>query len=149
MEVTLIASFFGFLASLVPESMKLYQERKDREHELAIMEKQLQQQATGHSQRLEEVRIRAEAIESRALYRTYQTGIRWVDAFNGTVRPALAYAFFILYAGVKSTQLHYFGETIAGPFDKVLLLWNAEDQAIFAAIISFYFGQRAIQRAKG
>jgi hypothetical protein len=29
------------------------------------------------------------------------------------------------------------------------LLWNDEDRAIFAAIISFYFGQRAMRKTMG
>jgi hypothetical protein len=29
------------------------------------------------------------------------------------------------------------------------VLWQAEDQAIFAGIISFYFGQRAMSKLRG
>jgi hypothetical protein len=66
-------------------------------------------------------------------------GIRWVDALNGTVRPVIAYSFFILYALVKGMQFS------AGlPW----LLWTEEDQAIFAGIISFYFGQRAMSKLR-
>ncbi|MBN8531560.1 MAG: hypothetical protein J0L97_06855 [Alphaproteobacteria bacterium] len=100
----------------------------------------MQQQAQGHANRLEEIQTQADIAESRALYRTYNTGIRWVDALNGTVRPVIAYAFFLLYAVVKAMQFSA---------DLPWLLWTEEDQAIFAGIISFYFGQRAMSKMRG
>ncbi|MFO1242038.1 MAG: hypothetical protein U1E36_02395 [Rickettsiales bacterium] len=39
--------------------------------------------------------MNADIAESRALYQTYNTGIRWVDTLNGTVRPVIAYNFFL------------------------------------------------------
>lgn len=97
----------------------------------------MQQQAQGHSNHLEEIQVNADIAESRALYQTYNTGIRWVDVLNCTVCPVIAYSFFLLYATVKLMQFS------AGlPW----LLWTEEDQAIFAGIISFYFGQRAMAK---
>ncbi len=54
-------------------------------------------------------------------------------------RPVIAYSFFILYALVKVMQFSA---------DMPWLLWTAEDQAIFAGIISFYFGQRAMAKLR-
>ncbi|MBL0319353.1 MAG: hypothetical protein IPP74_08720 [Alphaproteobacteria bacterium] len=97
-------------------------------------------QAQGHQEKLEETNAQADIAESQALYKTYTSGIGWVDALNGTVRPVIAYSFFILYATVKvmhfSTNLPW-------------LLWTEEDQAIFSGIISFYFGQRAMSKIHG
>jgi hypothetical protein len=107
MIVTLLGSLFGFLASLVPDVMKMLQDRRDRSHELAILDKQLEQQRLGFSQKLEEIRSHSDTQQSQALYATYRTDIRWVDSFNGSVRPALAYAFFLLYAGVKIAQYQF------------------------------------------
>ncbi len=81
----------------------------------------------------------ADIAESRALYKTYNTGIKWVDVLNGTVRPVIAYSFFILYAVIKAMQFSA---------DLPWLLWTVEDQAIFAGIISFYFGQRAMSKLR-
>lgn len=51
----------------------------------------------------------------------------------------IAYSFFLLYTVVKVMQFS------AGlPW----LLWTEEDQAIFAGIISFYFGQRAMSKLR-
>lgn len=133
--ITLLGSLFGFIAAFVPDLFKIYQSTKDRAHELAIMDRQIAAQKQGAAAKLEEINATASMANFEAIYKTYSTGIRWVDAFNGTVRPALAYAFFVLYAVIK---IMLFRES-----PMPWLLWTEEDQAVFAAIISFYFGQRS------
>lgn len=137
--ITLLGSLLGFLSAAFPDFLKLWRDAADRKHELTILQMQMEQQAQGHINRLEEINVQADIAESRALYRTYSTGIRWVDALNGTVRPVIAYSFFILYAVVKIMQFSA---------DLPWLIWTQEDQAIFAGIISFYFGQRAMSKLR-
>ena len=137
--ITLIGALLGFISSAFPDLLKIWRDAADRKHELAILQMQMEQQRQGHTHRLEEINVQADIAESRALYKTYHTGIKWVDALNGTVRPVIAYSFFILYAVVKAMQFSA---------DLPWLLWTAEDQAIFAGIISFYFGQRAMSKLR-
>lgn len=145
--ITLLGSLLGFFSAAFPELLKLWRDRADRAHELAILDRQMEMQKAGAQQRLEEIRIGADALEAQALYQTYHTHIPWVDALNGTVRPVLAYAFFFLYASVKwaalLAMLSMSAMTLSGAW---VQLWQEEDQAIFAGIISFYFGSRAMRR---
>lgn len=136
--ITLLGALLGFAGSVFPDLLQLARDHQDRKHELHILHMQLEQQQQGHTQRLEEINAQADIAESRALYKTWRADIRWVDALNGTVRPVLAYAFFALYVYVKVVQ------AIHTPWT----LWGAEDQAIFAGIISFYFGQRAMSKVR-
>lgn len=142
--ITLLGAALGFLGSAFPELIKLYQDKKDREHELLVMDKQLAQAAAGHDQRLEEVRIAEESVQMKALYKTWKSDIRWVDALNGTVRPVLAYAFFVLYFTIKWMQFWMIDGALL-PWH-IEMLWGEEDQAIFVGIIAFYFGQRAMRK---
>lgn len=144
--ITLFASLIGFVSSLIPDAMKLLRDQADRRHELTILQLQLEQQKQGQSARIEEIRTQADGAQAQALYKTYRTGIHWVDALNGTVRPVLAYAFFALYALVKAWQ---FMLLPAVPLPWHLeMLWNEEDRAIFAGIMAFYFGQRAMSKVR-
>lgn len=143
--ITLLGSLLGFIGAAFPDILKLWRDKADREHELKILMLQMDQQKQGFEQRLEEIRTSADISESIALYKTYQSGVRWVDALNATVRPVLAYAFFLLYAGAKWLQLSLL---TPNSMQSVYILWGAEDQAIFAGIISFYFGQRAMHKLR-
>ncbi|MAR56412.1 MAG: hypothetical protein CMM93_04440 [Rickettsiales bacterium] len=144
--ITLLSTLIGFLSSLLPDAVKLYRDHQDRAHELQILHLQLQQQREGNAQRLDEIHQQTSFAEAQALYQTWKSDIRWVDALNGTVRPVLAYAFFGMYLLIKCLQYSLI-ETQALPwaFDR---LWGEEDQAIFAGIIAFYFGQRAMGKVR-
>ena len=145
--ITLLGSLLGFISSTFPSLVKLWQDASDKKHELAVMQLQMQMQAQGHQERLEEINTNADIAESAAIYKTYTTGITWVDALNGTVRPIIAYAFFVLYALVKPLSYTAVVHDVSVPF--VVLhdtLWTEDDGAIFAGIISFYFGQRAMAK---
>lgn len=145
--ITLFASIAGFLSSIFPEIFKFLQDKNDKKQEIALMQLQIEAAKIQGNQKLQEVNIKADISEVEALLRTYNTGVKWVDAFNGTVRPVITYSFFILYATVKYMQ--YTIIPVDAPlFQYMDVLWNTEDQAIFAGIISFYFGQRAMGKIR-
>ena len=147
--ITLLGALLGFLGSAFPDFIKLWKDASDKRHEITLLQLQMQLQAQGHTERLEEISAQTDIAESAALYKTYATGISWVDALNGTVRPVIAYAFFILYAGVKFMAYAAVTHSDIVPF--VVLhdtLWTQDDAAIFAGIISFYFGQRAMSKLR-
>lgn len=136
--IALFGSLLGFLGALFPELIKIWQDKSDKAHELSVLDRQMEVQKAGHAQTVEAIGLWADVAEKQVLYQTYTTKIRWVDALNGTVRPVLAYAFFLLYAYVKYQQAEH------TPW----LIWEEDDQAIFAGIISFYFGQRAMRKCR-
>jgi hypothetical protein len=144
--ITLLGSLLGFIGAAFPDILKIFRDKSDKEHELKILMLQIDQQKQGYTQRLDEIRTSADISESIELYKTYKIDIRWVDALNGSVRPVLAYAFFLLYASAKYLQFTLIPE---GSMQMLWVLWQAEDQAIFAGIISFYFGQRAMSKLRG
>lgn len=148
--LTLLASLFGFLSSAFPDFLKLFQDARDKKHELAILALQKQQQQQGHLARLEEINAQADIAEAKHIGKRIQViGIPWVDALNATVRPVIAYAFFALYACIKVMVYCSLPDLATVPVSLVAqVMWTEEDAAIFAAIISFYFGQRAMNKVR-
>ena len=149
--LTLIGSLLGFVSSLFPDLLKLFCERQDRQHELAILDRQMEMMRSGHQQRLEEIQVQADIAESQALYKSaVPTGVKWVDALAGTVRPVITYAFFALFAAVKGSALYVLiaveGMLLAQALPQI---WDPETQALFAAVMSFWFGSRALAKARG
>ena len=146
--LTLLGSLLGFVTSAFPDFLKLVRDSQDRKHELAILDRQLEQQRLGHQQRLEEIEVQAQIAESQALYRHDKpAGVAWVDALRASVRPVITYAFFTLFASVKGSALY-----VLVAFEGVLLaealprIWDPETQALFAAVMSFWFGSRALSK---
>ena len=103
-------------------------------------------QEKGINNNLEEIQAVVDLNEAKAIYATYKSGINWIDSLNGTVRPVLAYAFFFIYSFTKFLQYQVLITQIT--ILDISLLWSEEDQAIFAGIISFYYGQRALSKVR-
>ncbi len=143
--ITLLASIAGFISSLIPEIIKYFKDMNDKKHELNVFDKQIQYNKQGNTQALEAINIKYELAEQASLYSTYKTGIRWIDMLNGSVRPILAYSFFIMYMTVKYMQYKAISAS-AHLIEHLDIIWNVDDQAIFAGIISFYYGQRTFKR---
>lgn len=128
--LTLLASFFGLAGSWIPQLFKMWMDKSDKQHEITLLQMQIDAAKEQSADRLAEIGAQGDAAETVAIYKTWTTDTKWVNALNGTVRPVIAYAFFITYALAKYLEIE----------------WTGEDQAIFAAVISFYFGDRAMKK---
>ena len=171
--LTLLGSLLGFLGSAFPQILKLFQEAHDRRHELAILDRQMEVQRQGHQQRLEDtepggegarderserarrvadrsppqIQSDGEIKQSVALdqHDSQPAGYKWVEALRASVSPVLTYAFFLLFAAVKIAALTaLLAEQHISLTDALPILWDAETQTLFAAIMTFWFGQRAM-----
>lgn len=160
--IALLSALLGFISSATPELFKLFRDGKDRAHELAVMQLQIEYDkarlAEGAAER--QVRLEAIAVEAQraeetilsARLKEQLTGIHWVDALAGSVRPVLTYSFFVLYAVVKMAQFHLLVHPVF-PWSAqmtlaqaLVVVWSEEDIAIFSAIMAFWFGSRVMRR---
>ncbi len=145
--LTLLGSFLGFLGSLVPEFFRNFQDRRDKSHELEILKMQMQLQQQGVSERLDEINARADIAQANNIYKTFYSGHKDADRLNAIVRPVIALGFFGLYCLLKLLAFYHLPQAGGAPFIVIYgALWTDEDAAIFAGIISFYFGNRALNK---
>ncbi|MGB1648675.1 MAG: hypothetical protein ACPHBO_06260 [Cycloclasticus sp.] len=150
--LTLLGSLLGFISSAFPDLLKIWQDKQDRKHELQILDRQMEQMRLGHNQRLEEITVNADINESLALLKhdSQPSGVKWVDGLRASVRPVITYAFFLLFTTVKVSALYVLVVDQGMEFFVALpQIWDPETQALFAAVMSFWFGQRALAKARG
>ena len=147
--LTLLGSLLGFATSFAPKIFDHFQEKADRAHELAMIDRQMEQMKLGSQLKLEEINAQADIAETRAIYR-HDAAIKpatWVDNLRGTVRPAITYLLVLCLIAIKFCGL-YALVAIEGMAIYQALPTIADDQfnAMIAAVISFWFGSRAIKR---
>jgi len=145
--LSLLGSLLGFSTSFLPKVMDFFQDKQDKKHELEVMEVQIRQQKELATQKLEAINVEADIREIEALQKSMQpTGVVWIDAYRSSVRPTITYAFFLLFIFVEISA--YLSLTAAGisGLNAVQIIWDEETKALFAAVISFWFGGRAISR---
>ena len=147
--LSLLGSLLGFGTSFLPKVMDYFQDKQDKSHELKVMEVQIRQQKELASQKLEMINVEADVREIEALQKSMQpTGVAWVDGLRGSVRPVITYAFFGLFIFVEvSAYLALTASGVSG-LDAVTAVWDEDTKALFAAVIAFWFGGRAISRGK-
>jgi hypothetical protein len=145
--LSLMGSLLGFGTSFLPKVMEFFQDRSDKKHELAVMEVQIRQQKELADQKLEAINVEADIREIEALQKSMQpSGVKWIDGLRGSVRPVITYSFFILFTFTEvAAYLSLTASGVSG-LDAAQIIWDEETKALFAAVISFWFGGRAIAR---
>nr|VFK48440.1 MAG: hypothetical protein BECKTC1821D_GA0114238_106110 [Candidatus Kentron sp. TC] len=95
--------------------------------------------------------MQADVVESKALYAhaSQPSGVKRVEALRASVRPIITYAFFILFATVKTAALFKLLDQGVDLTSGLIAVWDVETQALFAAVMSFWFGQRALAKYRG
>lgn len=144
--LTLLGSLLGFISSAFPELLKIWQNKQGYAHELEILDRRIEQLRLGYTQLLTELEVKASNDQYLGLLKHdgQPSGVTWVDGLRASVRPVITYAFFLLFTTVKISTLSILvidkGMAIVVALPQI---WDPETQALFAAVISFWFGQRA------
>ena len=149
--ITILGSLIGFAGSALPKVFDMVDDWQDRKHELSMMDRQIEASKLSHTQKIEALNIEADISESKALYRHDQSmkSSGFMGGLRASVRPVLTYLFFGLFAVIKGAALYGLIYTNGVDWElAVMTLWDEETQGIFAAIISFWFGSRALQRSR-
>ena len=149
--LSLLGSLIGFGGSALPQVLDVFKAKGDRKHEIEKMKAmaELKQQGMDFDMQMYD-KMGADKEHARLI--AHDTAIMqstgWTSVLQKSVRPVITYAFFGLFAAIEITLLMNALE-VGTPFDQAIqLLWDEDTKAIFAAIISFWFGSRAVEKAR-
>jgi len=139
--LTLLGSLLGFGTSFLPKVMDYFQDKADKKHELAIMEKQAQIQ-------LDQTAIEANIREVETIHEHDSSvdGGRFINSVRASVRPVITYLFMALFLGVEITTYYLLIQNGVAPGDALVAAWDEQVMAIWASIIAFYFGGRQFRK---
>lgn len=155
MIISALLSFLGGSAfrMIFPEIAGYFSKRQDNENEIARMRVQADLDKAKHEQDQERIRLQAELgvkevvvqadadvsrMEAQAFVEAMKTanqktGITWVDAWNGVIRPLAASIAIMLWILAL-----YSSHFVMGDWDKELV----------CVILGFFFASRALLRDK-
>ena len=150
--LSVIGSLLGFASSAAPAVADHFRAKQNQKFELAKMEKMAQLRAAGFDQEYRMYETKADDNEHARLVAhdisiNGNTGI--ISGLQRSVRPVITYAFFALFVTIEVTLLNEALSSGAEFSEAINVLWDEDTKAIFAAIISFWFGSRAIDKARG
>ena len=138
-------------SSAVPAITDSFARKTDNKHELDKMKLMAELKAAGYDHDLKVYeQMGADKEHDRLIQHDIainrSSGI--IAGLQKSVRPVITYAFFILFATIEITLLLEALEKGTDFSEAINLLWDDDTKAIFAAIISFWFGSRAIDKAR-
>ena len=146
--MTLLGSLLGFGTSFLPEILNYFKKSQENKHELQKMQMQMELITKKSELNIAELDKEAEIKETEGLYQhdNVDSG-GFINALRGSVRPIITYAFFSLFVAIKITALlslmNESGMALNMALDTV---WDDQTAGLFAAIMSFWFGNRAVSK---
>ena len=147
----LLGSVLGFGGSVVPAITDHFKTKANNKFELAKMEKMAELRAAGFDHEMRMFETQAADNEHARLIEhdiSINQGTGFIAGLQKSVRPIITYCFFGLFAVIEVTLLMEALEKGTDFAEAINILWDDDTKAIFAAIISFWFGSRAIDKGR-
>lgn len=151
MLTSILGSLIGFGGSAVPAIIDIFKQKQDNKQEIEKMKAMAELRAQGYDHDLKMYETMGADKEHDRLIQ-HDIAISKSDGFIGalqrSVRPVITYLFFGLFIAIQVVLLRQV-VLLGTPIDEaILVLWDDNTQGIFAAIISFWFGSRAIDKSR-
>ena len=163
--LTLISTLLGFASGGLPKVLDIFQDisqdRGDKKHELAMMAMQRERelalakegfvaQAVLEEIRTDQVEMQTQAQERLGMYKhdmkIGEGASTWVINLRSSVRPVVTYIFVLLLVVVDIAGIWYAYSTGVAFAEAMDMVFNDDEMAILAAIISFWFGSQAFNK---
>ena len=149
--LSILGSLIGFAGSAVPAITDSFAKKADNKHEIEKMKVMAELRAKGYDHDIKMYEQQGADKEHDRLIQhdiSINQGTGIIAGLQKSVRPVITYAFFGLFATIEITLLMQALENGTEFSEAIQLLWYEDTKAIFAAIISFWFGSRAIEKAR-
>lgn len=171
--LTLLSTLLSFLMSGLPKFMEMFQDGRDKKHELALarlqIERELELKKAGleiqerieaiHTEQIEmqttaataQAVIGAQQAEMQAIYahdiEIGKGASQWVVDIRAFTRSGLTWGFFFLLLLIDIFIFIHGWRVGASFMDMATMLWDEDTRIMFATIIVFHFGGRAFGKS--
>lgn len=154
--IELLSLLGGGLFRLFPSVLEFFSKKRDLEHELKLLDRQMDLEKLRWQFKSEEIKLQSEAATEAAwasalpaAQGVIRTGISWVDAVNASVRPVLTYWWCLgLYTAYKFITVFVAVESGADLMTVANVLVTEFDRSVIGSIIGFWFLDRALRKLR-
>lgn len=149
----LLGSLFGGVFRLLPEVIKFFDRKNEREHELSMFKLQTDLEVTRGEYKLENRYVDHSVAQLEAINSAFQQqgqadskAWKWVASLSALVRPGVTFIIFGMYVVFKITTMIYGIQTGAIWTELIQNSWTTDDFGILNMILTFYFVGRTIEK---
>jgi len=152
MDPALIGALCGFGASITPEIFAVITSQQEHVHLMEEKRLHMDAAAANYTFQTDTNTIAASSKELELLlaHDAQIKGNPFIDTLRASVRPVITYLFVLLFIVVKLVLLfQWIYRDHTSFLIAVPMLWDTDTMSIFAAVLSFWFGSRAMEHYRG
>lgn len=153
----ILGSLIGGIFRLAPEVLKWLDKKNEREHELAMFERQVDLEKTRGQQKLAEIGAQRDLAVDTGAMEAFKAAIDqqtemvkaaggWAATVSATVRPVMTYYLLALYGIAKATALiaaMWNGEPALHVLSEC---WDPEDMALLCGVVNYWIMDRTLAK---
>jgi len=153
----IIGSLLGGVFCLVPEVLKYFDKKNDRQHELAMFDKQCDLEKVRGQIKMEEIGAQRDMAIDSGVMGAFQAAINqqtemvkaaggWAASLSASVRPLMTYYLLVLYGASKVASMalaHSGGQAMV---DVLAKTWSVDDMALLAGVVNFWILDRTLAK---
>jgi hypothetical protein len=153
----IVGSLLGGIFRLVPEAIKFWDKKNEREHELAMFDKQCELEKVRGSQKLAEIGAQREATVDSGVMDAFNAAINqqtemvkaaggWVASLSASVRPVMTYYLLLLYGVFKAATMAI-GYASGQPVPELLKdAWTVDDMTLLSGVVNYWILDRTLAK---
>jgi hypothetical protein len=153
----ILGSLLGGIFRLAPEVIKYFDKKNERQHELAMFDKQCDLEKVRGQIRLEEIGAQRDMAVDVGVMDAFKAAIDQqtemvkvaggrVAALSASVRPVMTYYLLLLY-GVAKTASIVLAYHAGQPMLEVLkAAWGVDDMALLSGVVNYWILDRTLAK---
>lgn len=155
MDFGIFGALFGGVFRLIPEFLKLWDRKNEREHEIKLGDQQMEMVKLQGSYKMQEVNAQTDiahmnAIMQVAKAQAQKTGIKFVDGWNALMRPMITTQWLLLlYPSVLIASFVLSVQDGTPALQALVKVFGPDEKAICSGLFTFWFLDRVIRREPG
>lgn len=153
----LLGSIFGGVFRLAPEVLKWLDKKNERQHELAMFDKQCDLEKQRGAQKLQEIGAQREAAIDAGVMDAFNAAIQqqtemvkaaggWVASLSASVRPVVTYWILGIWSFVHVWYAYNAWAIGAPPQEVFKLMMSADFAALVSGTLNYWFLDRTLAK---
>jgi hypothetical protein len=152
-----VGSVLGGVFRLVPEFLKAYDRKNERQHELSMFDRQCKLEEQRGSQKLAEIGANREAAIDTGVVESFKAAIDqqtemvkaaggWVASLSASVRPVMTYYILALYGAVKTAVIVSYAQSGMTLVEILPMVWGVDDMALLSGVVNYWILDRTLAK---
>lgn len=153
----ILGSLLGGIFRLAPEAIKYFDKKNERQHELAMFDRQCDLEKARGQQKLAEIGAQRDMAVDVGVMDAFKAAIDqqtemvkaaggWVASLSASVRPMMTYYLLVLYGAAKTATMalaYHHDQNLAEVLKNA---WGVDDMALLSGVVNYWILDRTLAK---